>query len=88
MGGYGLGLTQEYSVSLFGGYIWYYEGETLAARVVFAYWPQYNLVLTMAANSNVSDAIDPVFPETVLSSALTALLNAGTIQASGSATTN
>lgn len=52
-GGYGLGVTEQYSVSYFRGLAWYYEGETLGYRVVFAYWPQYDMVITAVANSNV-----------------------------------
>jgi D-alanyl-D-alanine carboxypeptidase len=75
-GGYGLGVTEQYSVSYFRGLAWYYEGETLGYRVVFAYWPQYDMVITAVANSNVPQT---TFPKTVLPAALDALINTGTI---------
>jgi D-alanyl-D-alanine carboxypeptidase len=75
-GGYGLGVTEQYSVSYFRGFAWYYEGETEGYRVVFAYWPQYDMVITMVANSNVPTEN---FPKTVLPAALDALINTGTI---------
>jgi D-alanyl-D-alanine carboxypeptidase len=80
--GYGLALTQVDIPSVFGARIWYYSGETLDGRVVFAYWPTYDLVITTTVNSNVSDDVGKTFPLTVLGSAFTALLQSGLIQAS------
>jgi D-alanyl-D-alanine carboxypeptidase len=74
--GFGLGLDENYSLSLFRGYIWYYEGETYADRVVFTYWPQYDVVVTMVANSNVPSSN---FPLTVLPAAINALVNTNTV---------
>jgi D-alanyl-D-alanine carboxypeptidase len=74
--GFGLGLDENYSLSMFRGYIWYYEGETYADRVVFTYWPQYDVVLTMVANSNVPQSN---FPLTVLPETINALVNTGTV---------
>jgi D-alanyl-D-alanine carboxypeptidase len=74
--GFGLGLDENYSLSMFRGYIWYYEGETYADRVVFTYWPQYDVVLTMVANSNV---LQSNFPLTVLPETINALVNTGTV---------
>jgi D-alanyl-D-alanine carboxypeptidase len=79
--GYGLGLTQA-DLPQFDGRIWYYEGETAAMRVVYGYWPRYDLVITMVANSNVSDKVGMTFPVSVLSSAVTALVSSGVVQAS------
>ena len=47
---FGLDLVQAYRTEL-GGLFWYYQGETLGYRCIFAYWPQYNLVMTVATNS-------------------------------------
>ena len=47
---FGLDLVQAYRAE-FGGLFWYYQGETLGYRCIFAYWPQYNLVMTVATNS-------------------------------------
>jgi D-alanyl-D-alanine carboxypeptidase len=47
---FGLDIAQAYKADL-GGSFWLYEGMTLGYRCIFAYWPQYNLVLTVATNS-------------------------------------
>ena len=47
---FGLDVVQAYRAEL-GGLFWYYQGETLGYRCIFAYWPQYNLVMTVATNS-------------------------------------
>ena len=47
---FGLDLAQAYNKELGGNY-WFYQGETLGYRVIFAYWPQYDLVVTIATNS-------------------------------------
>jgi D-alanyl-D-alanine carboxypeptidase len=47
---FGLDIVQAYKADL-GGLFWFYEGMTLGYRCIFAYWPQYNLVLTVATNS-------------------------------------
>jgi D-alanyl-D-alanine carboxypeptidase len=47
---FGLDVVQAYKADL-GGLFWFYQGETLGYRCIFAYWPQYNLVLTVATNS-------------------------------------
>jgi len=83
--GFGLGVAQLYNASL-QGYIWYYQGEGLACRVIFAYWPQYNLVVTAAVNSTVSALVGPNFTNGVLPATLAALLSAGVIDNSGAAT--
>jgi D-alanyl-D-alanine carboxypeptidase len=48
--GFGLDLAQAYRPEV-GGRFWYYEGITLGFRAIFAYWPQYDLVITTATNS-------------------------------------
>jgi len=47
---FGLDIVQAYKAD-FGGLFWFYEGMTLGYRCIFAYLPQYNLVLTVATNS-------------------------------------
>jgi D-alanyl-D-alanine carboxypeptidase len=47
---FGLDIAQAYKAD-FGGLFWFYQGTTLGYRCIFAYWPQYNLVLTVATNS-------------------------------------
>jgi len=47
---FGLDLAQAFNVDL-GGLYWFYEGETLGYRCIFVYWPQYNVVMTVATNS-------------------------------------
>ena len=47
---FGLDIAQAYKADL-GGLFWFYQGTTLGYRCIFAYWPQYNLVLTVATNS-------------------------------------
>ena len=50
---FGLDLAQAYRPEV-GGRFWYYEGITLGFRAIFAYWPQYDLVITTATNSQPS----------------------------------
>jgi D-alanyl-D-alanine carboxypeptidase len=47
---FGLDVVQAYKSDL-GGLFWFYQGETLGYRCIFVYWPQYNLVVTVATNS-------------------------------------
>ena len=47
---FGLDIGQAYKADL-GGRFWFYQGTTLGYRCIFGYWPQYNLVLTVATNS-------------------------------------
>jgi len=53
-----------------------YEGETYADRVVFTYWPRYDVVVTMVANSNFPQS---TFPLTVLPETIDVLVNTGTV---------
>ena len=54
---FGLDLVQAYRAEL-GGLFWYYQGETLGYRCIFAYWPHYNLVMTVATNSQPPPGTD------------------------------
>jgi D-alanyl-D-alanine carboxypeptidase len=54
---FGLGLGRAYRKEV-GGAFWFYEGETLGFRTIFAYWPQYDLVITAAVNSRPPNGED------------------------------
>jgi D-alanyl-D-alanine carboxypeptidase len=54
---FGLDIVQAYRAD-FGGLFWFYQGTTLGYRCIFAYWPQYNLVLTVATNSQPPEGED------------------------------
>jgi len=54
---FGLDIVQAYKAD-FGGLFWFYEGMTLGYRAIFAYLPQYNLVLTVATNSQPPEGED------------------------------
>jgi D-alanyl-D-alanine carboxypeptidase len=54
---FGLDIVQAYKAD-FGGVFWFYEGTTLGYRCIFAYLPQYNLVLTVATNSQPPEGED------------------------------
>lgn len=45
-----------------GGRLWFYQGTTLGFRAVFAYWPQDNLVITAATNSQPPGDKDELIP--------------------------
>ena len=47
--GFALGLAQELSPQL--GRFWFYEGETLGYRVARFWWPEDDLLMVLAANS-------------------------------------
>jgi D-alanyl-D-alanine carboxypeptidase len=55
--GFGLDLGRGYQAALGGSY-WYYQGTTFGFRAVFAYWPQYDLVITTVTNSQPEDDED------------------------------
>jgi D-alanyl-D-alanine carboxypeptidase len=60
--GFGLGLGRFDRKELGGAY-WFYEGETLGFRTIFAYWPQDDLLITGSVNSrppNGEDKFGPV----------------------------
>jgi len=54
---FGLDVGQIYNDS-FGGRFWFYEGVTLGFRCIFVYWPQYDLVITTATNSQPAEGED------------------------------
>jgi D-alanyl-D-alanine carboxypeptidase len=73
--GFGLGLGRFYRKELGGAY-WFYEGETLGFRTIFAYWPQDDLLITGAVNSRPPNGEDKFGPS-VIGDAFMALQQAG-----------
>jgi len=51
---FSLGIGRFYSADLNGPY-WAYLGEMLGTRTLIAYWPQYDLIITTATNSNPTE---------------------------------
>ena len=80
-GGFGLGLGRFYRKELGGAY-WFYEGETLGFRTIFAYWPQFDLLITGSVNSRPPNEEDKFGP-TVIGGAFMALQQAHLIETSG-----
>ena len=74
---FGLDLVQAYRAEL-GGLFWYYQGETLGYRCIFVYWPQYNLVMTVATNSQPPAGTDQL-GDLVLAKVLRILTDASII---------
>ena len=62
--GFGLGLGRFYRKELGGAY-WFYEGETLGFRTIFAYWPQYDLLITGSVNSRPPNGEDKFGPSVI-----------------------
>ena len=60
-GGFGLGLARSYRKELGGAY-WFYQGSALGFRAIFAYWPQYDLLITGAVNSRPPNGEDQFGP--------------------------
>jgi D-alanyl-D-alanine carboxypeptidase len=81
-GGFGLGLGRFYRKELGGAY-WFYEGETLGFRTIFAYWPQEDLLITGSVNSRSPNGEDQFGP-TVIGGAFAALQQARVVKKSGS----
>ena len=77
-GGFGLGIGRFYRKELGGAY-WFYEGETLGFRTIFAYWPQIDLLITGAVNSRPPNGEDKFGP-TVIGGTFTALQQAHLIE--------
>jgi len=77
--GFGLDIVQAYKAD-FGGLFWFYEGTTLGYRCIFAYLPQYNLVLTVATNSQPPEGEDQL-GDLVLAKVLRILADAKIIAA-------
>jgi D-alanyl-D-alanine carboxypeptidase len=73
--GFGLGLGRFHRKELGGAY-WFYEGETLGFRTIFAYWPQDDLLITGSVNSRPPNGEDKFGP-VVIGGAFTALHEAG-----------
>ncbi len=80
--GFGLGLGRFYRKELGGAY-WFYEGETMGFRTIFAYWPQDDLLITGAVNSRPPNGEDKFGPA-VIGGAFMALQQAHLIKTSGS----
>ena len=59
--GFALDLGRAYKQEA-GGRLWFYQGTTLGFRAVFAYWPQDNLVITAATNSQPAGDQDQLMP--------------------------
>jgi D-alanyl-D-alanine carboxypeptidase len=62
--GFGLGLGRFYRKELGGAY-WFYEGETLGFRTIFAYWPQDDLLITGSVNSRPPNGEDKFGPSVI-----------------------
>jgi D-alanyl-D-alanine carboxypeptidase len=62
--GFGFDLGRAYREEM-GGSFWFYQGTTLGFRAVFAYWPQYDLVITAATNSQPPEDEDQFLPRVV-----------------------
>jgi D-alanyl-D-alanine carboxypeptidase len=63
-GGFGLGLGRFHRKELGGAY-WFYEGETLGFRTIFAYWPQDDLLITGSVNSRPPNGEDKFGPSVI-----------------------
>jgi D-alanyl-D-alanine carboxypeptidase len=59
--GFGLDLGRIYNAAA-GERFWFYQGTTLGFRAIFAYWPQYDLVITAATNSQPPEGEDRFAP--------------------------
>jgi D-alanyl-D-alanine carboxypeptidase len=62
--GFGLDLGRIYNAAL-GGRFWFYQGTTLGFRAIFAYWPQFDLVITATTNSQPPQGEDQFAPMVV-----------------------
>ena len=76
---FGLDVAQACNADL-GGRFWFYQGTTLGYRCIFGYWPQYNLVLTVATNSQPPEGEDQL-GDFVLAKVLRTLADARIIAA-------
>ena len=77
-----LALGRSYRKELGGAY-WFYEGETMGFRTIFAYWPQYDLVITGSVNSRPPNGQDQFGPA-VIGGAFAALQQAHLLEDSES----
>jgi D-alanyl-D-alanine carboxypeptidase len=76
--GFGLDLGRAYQEA-FGGAVWFYQGTTLGFRATFVYWPEYDLVMTTATNSQPPDGEDEL-NALVVGSAFTVLKECGALK--------
>jgi D-alanyl-D-alanine carboxypeptidase len=76
-GGFGLGLGRSYRKEL--GAYWFYEGESLGFRTIFAYWPQDDLLITGSVNSRPPNGEDRFGPN-VIGGAFEALQQEGAVK--------
>ncbi|HEY1781958.1 MAG TPA: serine hydrolase domain-containing protein [Roseiarcus sp.] len=76
--GFGLGLGRFFRKELGGAY-WFYEGETLGFRTIFAYWPQDDLLITGSVNSRPPNGEDQFGPA-VIGGAFMALQQEGAVK--------
>jgi len=76
--GFGLNLSRMY-VPDQGGALWFYQGTTLGFRAIFAYWPQYDLVITAITNSQPPEGEDQ-FGNRVVGGAFMVLKEAGWLE--------
>jgi D-alanyl-D-alanine carboxypeptidase len=77
--GFGLNLGRMYLPDQ-GGKLWFYQGTTLGFRAIFAYWPQYDLVITAITNSQPPNGEDQFAP-IVVGGAFAVLQDAGLVEA-------
>lgn len=63
--GFSLGLGRRYEPTV-GGRFWFYEGVTLGFRTIFAYWPQYGLIITASTNSQPAAGEDQLAQDGVV----------------------
>lgn len=83
-GGFGLGVGRFYRQELGRAY-WFYEGETMGFRTIFAYWPQYDLLITGSVNSRPPNGED-LFGPAVIAGAFKVLQQTHLLESSGSPT--
>ena len=76
--GFGLDLGRQYMANV-GGSFWFYQGMSWGFRMIFAYWPQYDLVITTATNSQPPEDQDQL-GQRVITGAFQALQNEGLLQ--------
>jgi D-alanyl-D-alanine carboxypeptidase len=72
---FGLDIARKFIGGL-GGAFWFYQGTTLGYRAIFAYWPQYDLVIAAMTNSQPPDGEDQ-FGQRVVGGAFDTVRDAG-----------
>lgn len=63
--GFSLGLGRRYQPTA-GGDFWFYEGITFGFRTIFAFWPQYGLIITASTNSQPAAGEDQLASDVVV----------------------